>query len=281
MPIVTGFIASNIKGDTTTLGRGGSDYTASILAEGVGASEIEIWTDVDGVMTADPKYVENAFTIPTITYQEAIELAHTGAKIIYPPTLYPVFRQRILLLVKNTFNPEHSGTLVGEKSTHDVCLIKGISSISEATMIIIQGFDVMELSNFTTRITKALSQKNIMAILATKYSSESSICVAVSTNDTDTTKSILNQEFKNEITNNKINPIVAMIGHAVVSIIGEKIQVLPELSDKFFTLLSKNKINIIATNLGYSKLSISVVVKSHELHKTLNVVHEEFFGSLI
>ncbi len=279
VPVVTGFIASNSKNETTTLGRGGSDYTASIVGAGINADSIEIWTDVNGVMTADPKYVKKAFTVPNISYKEAIELSHFGAKIIYSPTLQPVFRKRIPLLVKNTLEPDHPGTLVSEQTGVYDYLIKGISSINTVAMLVIQGSGMVGLPGFLGRMFRAIAQKNINVLLVTQGSSEYSICVIVAAADGLKAALAVNEEFDHEITGGQVDKVVAKTNYSVIAIIGEGMRKHSGLAGKFFSGLGKNGINIIAIAQGASELNISAVIENKDLQKALNVTHDVFFDS--
>ena len=279
VPIITGYIASTIDNQTTTLGRGGSDYTASIIGAGINAEHIEIWTDVDGVMTADPRIVKKAFTVPNITYQEAIELSHFGAKIIYSPTLYPAYKKRIPLWVKNTFNAAHPGTLVGGESQSNGFIIKGISSINQVSMLSIQGQSMVGLPGYLGRLFNAIAQKNVNVILATQGSSEYSICVVVAASDGERAANAVNQEFENEINTGKVDKVAAKPNFSVISIIGEGMRKHSGLAGKFFSAMGKNGINIIAIAQGASELNISAVVENMQLQKALNVTHEAFFDS--
>jgi len=279
VPIITGFIASTIDNETTTLGRGGSDYTASIIGAGVHAEIIEIWTDVDGVMTADPRYVKNAFTIPNISYQEAMELSHFGAKIIYSPTLYPAFINNIPIQVKNTFNSTHPGTLVSEKSELSESLGKGISSINKVSMLTLRGAGMIGVPGFLGKVFTTIAQKNVNVILVTQASSENSICIVVDSKDGLTIENTINQEFANEINWGKMDKVVAKFNLSVVSIIGQGMRKASGILGKIFAALGKNGINIIAIAQGSSELNISLVVDNFELNKSLNVIHEALFDA--
>lgn len=277
LPVITGYIASTVDNETTTLGRGGSDYTASIIGAGVNAEHIEIWTDVDGVMTADPRIVKRAFTVSNISYQEAMELSHFGAKIIYSPTLYPAFKKRIPLWVKNTFNSSHPGTLVGGSALNNTFDIKGTSSINQVSVLNIQGQSMVGLPGFLGRLFNAIAQKNINVILATQCSSEYSICVAVAANDGDKAANAVNQEFEHEINLGRVEKVFANTNYSVLSIIGEGMRKNSGLAGKFFQALGKNGINITAIAQGASELNISAVIKHDDLKKALNVTHAAFF----
>ena len=278
--IVPGFIASNEKGETTTLGRGGSDYTASIFAAALDAEVLEIWTDVDGFMTADPKKVERAYAIENLTYSEAIELSHFGAKVIYTPTLRPVYKKNIPILVLNTFNPALKGTIITNKPTTDnKSPIKGISSIDHIDLITLQGTGMVGVSGTSMRLFGALARKNINIILITQASSEYSITFAVVPSDSEIASEALNEEFRIEIDHNKELKILVEKNLSIIAIVGERMKNTPGISAILFKSLGKNGINVIATAQGSSELNISVVIKNESLKKALNVIHDGFFLS--
>ena len=278
--IVPGFIASNEKGETTTLGRGGSDYTASIFAAALDAEVLEIWTDVDGFMTADPKKVERAYAIENLTYSEAIELSHFGARVIYTPTLRPVYKKNIPIIVLNTFNPDLKGTIITDKPTADnKSPIKGISSIDHIDLITLQGTGMVGVSGTSMRLFGALARKNINIILITQASSEYSITFAVVPSDSDIACEALNEEFRVEINNNKELKILVEKNLSIIAIVGERMKNTPGISAILFKSLGQNGINVIATAQGSSELNISVVIKNESLNKALNVIHDGFFLS--
>ena len=278
--IVPGFIASNERGETTTLGRGGSDYTASIFAAALNAEVLEIWTDVDGFMTADPKKVERAYAIETLTYSEAIELSHFGAKVIYTPTLRPVYKKNIPIIVLNTFNPESKGTIISNKSNNNhPSPIKGISSIDHIDLITLQGTGMVGVSGTSMRLFGALARKSINIILITQASSEYSITFAVSPSDSVIASDAINDEFKIEIINNKELKILVEKNLSIIAIVGERMKNTPGISATLFKSLGRNGINVIATAQGSSELNISVVIKNESLKKALNVIHDGFFLS--
>src|SRR5450759_1425048 len=278
--IVPGFIASNERGETTTLGRGGSDYTASIFAAALNAEVLEIWTDVDGFMTADPKKVERAYAIESLTYSEAIELSHFGAKVIYTPTLRPVYKKNIPIIVLNTFNPESKGTIISNKSNNNhPSPIKGISSIDHIDLITLQGTGMVGVSGTSMRLFGALARKSINIILITQASSEYSITFAVSPSDSVIASDAINDEFKIEIINNKELKILVEKNLSIIAIVGEKMKNTPGISATLFKALGRNGINVIATAQGSSELNISVVTKNENLKKALNVIHDGFFLS--
>ena len=278
--VVPGFIASNARGETTTLGRGGSDYTASIFAAALNADVLEIWTDVDGFMTADPKKVERAYAIESLTYSEAIELSHFGARVIYTPTLRPVYKKNIPIIVLNTFNPESKGTIISNKSNdNNRSPIKGISSIDHIDLITLQGTGMVGVTGTSMRLFGALARKNINVVLITQASSEYSITFAVSPTDSVIASEALNDEFKIEIDHNKELKILIEKNLSIIAIVGERMKNTPGISATLFRSLGRNGINVIATAQGSSELNISVVIKNDSLKKALNVIHDGFFLS--
>jgi aspartokinase/homoserine dehydrogenase 1 len=278
--IVPGFIASNARGETTTLGRGGSDYTASIFAAALNAESLEIWTDVDGFMTADPKKVERAYAIENLTYSEAIELSHFGAKVIYTPTLRPVYKKNIPILVLNTFNPAAKGTIISGKSIdNNKSPIKGISSIDHIDLITLQGTGMVGVTGTSMRLFGALARKNINIVLITQASSEYSITFAVSPADSVIAADAINDEFKIEIELNKEIKIQIEKNLSIIAIVGERMKNTPGISATLFRSLGMNGINVVATAQGSSELNISVVIKNESLKKALNVIHDGFFLS--
>jgi aspartokinase/homoserine dehydrogenase 1 len=278
--IAPGFIASNSRGETTTLGRGGSDYSASIFAAALEAEVLEIWTDVDGFMTADPKKVERAYAIENLTYSEAIELSHFGARVIYTPTLRPVYKKNIPILVLNTFKPESKGTIINNESNNNhKSPIKGISSIDHIDLITLQGTGMVGVSGTSMRLFGALARKNINIILITQASSEYSITFAVSPSDSVIASEGINEEFKTEIEHNKELKILVEKNLSIIAIVGERMKNTPGISATLFRSLGRNGINVIATAQGSSELNISVVIKNESLKKALNVIHDGFFLS--
>jgi aspartokinase/homoserine dehydrogenase 1 len=278
--IIPGFIASNARGETTTLGRGGSDYTASIFAAALNADSLEIWTDVDGFMTADPKKVERAYAIENLTYSEAIELSHFGAKVIYTPTLRPVYKKNIPILVLNTFNPTAKGTIISNKSIdNNKSPIKGISSIDHIDLITLQGTGMVGVTGTSMRLFGALARKNINIVLITQASSEYSITFAVSPTDSVIAAHAINDEFKIEIELNKEIKILIEKNLSIIAIVGERMKNTPGISATLFKSLGRNGINVVATAQGSSELNISVVIKNESLKKALNVIHDGFFLS--
>jgi aspartokinase/homoserine dehydrogenase 1 len=278
--VVPGFIASNVRNETTTLGRGGSDYTAAIIAAAIDAELLEIWTDVDGFMTADPKKVGKAYAIESLTYSEAIELSHFGAKVIYTPTLRPVYKKNIPVKVLNTFNPESKGTLISSKSSDDKrSPIKGISSIDHIDLITLQGTGMVGVTGTSMRLFGALAKRTINIVLITQASSEYSITFAVSPSDSTQAGESINEEFKNEINLNKELKVLIEKNLSIIAIVGERMKNTPGISATLFRSLGRNGINVIATAQGSSELNISVVIKNESLKKALNVIHDGFFLS--
>ncbi|MFC2124854.1 bifunctional aspartate kinase/homoserine dehydrogenase I [Bacteroidota bacterium] len=279
LQIITGFIGSTLKGETTTLGRGGSDFTAALFGAALGVDEIEIWTDVNGVMTTDPRKVSDAFPQTSLSYVEAMEMSHFGAKVIYPPTLQPAFTKGIPLRIKNTFNPSFEGTVISEKTENVDYLIKGISSIEHVSIINLTGSGMVGVPGVASRLFDAMASKSINIILITQASSEHSICIALSPEDAEIAKVAIEEEFELEILSNKIDEIDIMSGLSVVAIIGENMRNTPGISGKMFEALGKNGINVISIAQGSSELNLSVVVSHFDLEKTLTTLHEAFFLS--
>jgi bifunctional aspartokinase / homoserine dehydrogenase 1 len=278
--ILPGFIASNNRNETTTLGRGGSDYTAAIIAAALNAEVLEIWTDVDGFMTADPKKVEKAYAIDNLTYSEAIELSHFGAKVIYTPTLRPVYKKNIPILVLNTFNPVSKGTLISNKSSdNDNSPIKGISSIDHIDLITLQGTGMVGVTGTSMRLFGALARQNVNIILITQASSEYSISFAVIPSDSGRAAEAIHDEFKNEIDLNNELKILIEKNLSIIAIVGERMKNTPGISATLFRSLGRNGISVIATAQGSSELNISVVIKNESLKKALNAIHDGFFLS--
>ena len=280
LAIVPGFISKNAKGEYTTLGRGGSDYTAAIVAAALDAEILEIWTDVNGFMTADPRVINNAYTIPELTYSEAMELSHFGAKVIYPPTILPVYQKGIPVLIKNTFDPENSGTRISysvQKGAERI--IKGISSISGITLVTLQGIGMVGVTGISMRLFTALAKVNVNVILISQASSENSISIAIEQNMVEIAESAIESEFEKEIANGQISKISVEKDLSIVAIVGENMKHATGIAGKLFSTIGKSGINIIAIAQGASELNISWVVKNDSLKKTLNVVHESFFLS--
>jgi len=277
--VVTGFVAAAKGGLTTTLGRGGSDYTAALLAAGLQAEAIEIWTDVDGVLTTDPRKVKKAFTIPTMTYGEAMEMSHFGAKVIYPPTIQPAFTKNIPIYIKNTFNPTFGGTFISNEKDEKGPAVKGISSIGNISLLTLSGSGMFGVPGTAGRLFNAMAQADVNIILITQGSSEYSISFAVQPRDAKKAKKAVEKEFTHEMRSNLVNPIKVENDLAVVAIIGENMRYQPGISGMLFRSLGKNGINAIAIAQGSSELNISVVINKEDEAKALNALHASFFLS--
>jgi len=280
MLLVPGFIARDPENLTTTLGRGGSDYTAAILAAALDASVLEIWTDVSGFMTADPRIVSKAYPVECMSYEEAMELSHFGAKVIYSPTLTPAYNAHIPIRVKNTFSKEHPGTLI---TTTSSCkkneLIKGISSINEVALVTVKGTGMVGKTGTSGRVFSSLARYNVNVILITQASSEMSISFAISPSDCSRASRALNEEFEIEIKHRQEMEIEILDELSVIAIVGEGMRHRPGISAILFRSLGRNGISVIATAQGSSELNISVVLSKESLKKALNVIHEGFFLS--
>ena len=278
--VVPGFIAKNEKGDYTTLGRGGSDYTAAIISAALDVESLEIWTDVNGFMTADPSVIRKAYTIPELSYSEAMELSHFGAKVIYPPTILPVYEKEIPILIKNTTDSLRQGTIISRNgSEYNERLIKGVSSISGITLITLQGIGMVGVTGISMRLFTALAKENVNVILISQASSENSISVAIDESNVIRAYESIKNEFKREIDNGQISEVNREGDLAIVAIVGDNMKRTTGIAGKLFSTLGRNGINVIAIAQGASELNISWVVKREELRKTLNVVHESFFLS--
>ena len=278
--LIPGFIASDPEGITTTLGRGGSDYTAAIIAAALRADVLEIWTDVSGFMTADPRIVSKAYPVACMSYEEAMELSHFGAKVIYSPTLTPAYRASIPIRVKNTFGPEQPGTLIsGESTCEQNEMIKGISSINEVTLVTVKGSGMVGKTGTSARVFSSLAAYDVNVILITQASSEMTISFAVNPEDSQRAVKALNVEFEIEIMHRKEMEIETMDNLSIIAIVGEGMRHRPGISAILFRSLGRNGISVIATAQGSSELNISVVIAEQSLKKALNVIHEGFFLS--
>lgn len=275
--LAPGFIASDDQGNTTTLGRGGSDYTAAIFAAAVNASSLEIWTDVTGMMTADPRWVPNAKTIAATSYQEAMELSHFGAKVIYPPTIQPVMQKNIPTWVKNTFAPNEAGTVIGVASLDDKEIITGISSINAIALLSLEGSGMVGIPGFSKRLFEALAFEKINVILITQSSSEHSICVAVNTADAEKARVTVDNAFEIEIAQGKLDPLKVEKDLSIIALVGDKMRHHTGIAGRMFDALGKNGVNIRAIAQGSSERNISAVISSNDVKKAVNVLHEAFF----
>ncbi|TAH07203.1 MAG: bifunctional aspartate kinase/homoserine dehydrogenase I [Sphingobacteriia bacterium] len=275
--IVPGFIASNEKNHTTTLGRGGSDYTGAIFAAAVDAATLEIWTDVSGMMTADPRLVQHPKHIQRISYQEAMELSHFGAKIIYPPTIQPVMKKNIPVWIKNTFEPEAVGTIIEKQVDFDHEIIRGISSINGIALLSLEGSGMIGIPGFSKRLFEVLAIQQINVILITQSSSEYAICVAISESDAVAAQKAIDSAFGYEIETGKVEPVKVETALSIVAVVGEQMKSHPGISGKMFGALGRNGINVRAIAQGSSEKNISAVLSAADVKKAINVLHEDFF----
>ena len=275
--ILPGFIASDVNGITTTLGRGGSDYTAAIVAAAVNATALEIWTDVSGMMTADPRLVPNAKAISEISYQEAMELSHFGAKVLYPPTVQPVLATNIPVWIKNTFAAEDEGTLIKKQSLNNGNDIRGLSSISKIALLSLEGSGMVGIPGFSKRLFESLANAGINVILITQSSSEHSICVGIDDANAKKAKEVIDKAFAAEIKGGSIDPLTVEQDLAIVALIGDNMKNHPGISGKMFGALGRNGVNVRAIAQGSSERNISAVIASVDVKKAINVLHEEFF----
>lgn len=277
--VVPGFIAADAYGNTTTLGRGGSDYTAAILGAAVEAPVVEIWTDVSGMMTADPRLVSSAKVIPQISYQEAMELSHFGAKVIYPPTIQPLLDKHIPVWIKNTFAPEDTGTCITVEGAEEkfVC---GISSISNMALLSLEGSGMVGIPGFSKKLFEALASAQINVMLITQGSSEHSICVGIQSVMADIAKEIVDAVFSDEIATGRLNPLFVERDLAVVALVGDHMKSHPGISGRMFGALGRNGINVRAIAQGSSERNISTVIAQQDVPKAVNVLHEAFFETV-
>ena len=278
--MMPGFIASDTNGVNTTLGRGGSDYTAAIVAAALNVKVLEIWTDVSGMMTADPRLVTNAKIIPQISYQEAMELSHFGAKVIYPPTIQPVRGKGISTWIKNTFAPEDAGTVIQKESDNNGNSIRGISSINSIALLSLEGSGMVGIPGFSKRLFEALAVKKINVILITQSSSEHSICVGIDAANADQAQRIIDETFAYEIETKKVDPIIVEKDLAIVALVGDNMKSHPGISGKMFGNLGRNGVNVRAIAQGSSERNISAVIAAQDVKKAINVLHEEFFETV-
>ena len=275
--ILPGFIAADSNATTTTLGRGGSDYTAAIIASALQATVLEIWTDVSGMMTADPRLTNNARIIPNISYQEAMELSHFGAKVIYPPTIQPVMSKGIPVWIKNTFAPADEGTVIESASSKNGNIVRGISSISSIALISLEGSGMVGIPGFSKRLFEALSSERINVILITQSSSEHSICVGIDSSSAAKAKQAVDGAFANEIALQKVEPLRVEAELSIVALVGENMKNHTGISGRMFSAMGRNGVNIRAIAQGSSEKNISAVIATKDVRKAINVLHEEFF----
>lgn len=280
--LLPGFIASNASGETTTLGRGGSDYSAALFASATESEVLEIWTDVSGMYTAHPKIVAQAIPIEKLTYYEAMELSHFGAKVIYPPTLQPIIEKKIPIVIKNTFAPEDAGTLIDDSpAVENGEIVKGISHIDNVALINLEGSGMIGITGFSKRFFEALSDENINVIMITQASSEHSICIGVKEEEALTAKKVIDEKFAFEISINKVAPAIIEKNMVNIAVVGEKMKDHQGISGKLFSSLGSNNINIRAIAQGASERNISIIIDKKNVTKAINTLHESFFEAQI
>ncbi|MDG3583669.1 bifunctional aspartate kinase/homoserine dehydrogenase I [Galbibacter pacificus] len=275
--VAPGFVASSAKGEATTLGRGGSDYTAAIIAAAVNTETLEIWTDVSGMYTANPKLVKQAFAIPHISYEEAMELSHFGAKVLYPPTIQPVLSKGISIHIKNTFAPEEEGTLITKSSNGKARAVRGISHVENISLLSLEGSGMVGIHGISKRFFEVLSEAKVSVVFITQASSEHSICIGVASDDAEKAKSALEKAFEYEMTLKKINPVMVENDLAIIALVGDNMKSHQGLSGRMFSALGKNNVNIRAIAQGASERNISAVINKNDVKKALNTLHEQFF----
>lgn len=280
LTLVPGFIASTTDGSTTTLGRGGSDYTAAIIAAAVNAKALQIWTDVNGIMTADPRLVNNAKQLTSISYQEAMELSHFGAKVIYPPTIQPVMSKNIRVEIKNTFSAEEEGTLIESLASENKNIITGISSINHIALLSLEGSGMVGIPGFSKRLFEALANEKINVILITQGSSEHSICAGIEEIYANSAKAAVDKVFEREMEMGLVNPVVIEKELAIIALVGDNMKSHTGISGKMFGALGKNGVNVRAIAQGSSERNISAVIAVKDVKKALNTLHEEFFETV-
>ncbi|MGC3945074.1 MAG: bifunctional aspartate kinase/homoserine dehydrogenase I [Chryseolinea sp.] len=276
--IITGFVATSESGETTTLGRSGSDYTAAIFAGALHASDLEIWTDVNGMMTADPRKVKKAFTVPEMSYEEAMELSHFGAKVIFPATMQPAMVNHIPIWIKNTFNPSFKGTVIHAKSANGK-MIKGISTMSDVSLLSLQGSGLLGVVGASARLFATLGREQVNVILISQASSEHSICFAVENLHAQRAKAAIEKEFQYEIKSEEIDEVQVENDLSIVAVVGDGMKHSPGTSGRMFSALGKNGVNVMAIAQGSSERNISAVIPAHDVSKALNALHEAFFLS--
>lgn len=276
--IMPGFVAKSRSGEITTLGRGGSDFTAALVAAALDVEELEIWTDVSGMYTTNPKMVKQAFPIKNLSYQEAMELSHFGAKVLFPPTVQPVLNKNIPIKIKNTMKPNEEGTTIGKQvSDYPKHPVKGISNINNIALLTLQGSGMVGIPGFSKRLFETLANEKINIILITQASSEHSICFGINENDASKAKESIDRQFSNEISLHKIDPIIVETELSIIALIGDKMKNYQGISGRMFSTLGKNNINIRAIAQGASEKNISAVILQSDVKKALNALHERFF----
>ena len=274
--IVPGFVSKNSKNKPSNLGRGGSDLTASLLANILNADKLEIWTDVSGMYTANPNLVKNAKVIPEISYNEAMELSHFGAKVIYPPTIQPSTKKNIPITIKNTFFPNEKGTIISKKKTKE-SVVRGISHVEDISLLTLEGSGMIGVPGYSQKLLSVLSQNNINVIMITQASSEHSICIGINSSDVELAKNKINERFLLEINSNLINKVKIEKNKSIIALVGDKMKNRQGISGKMFLTLGNNNINVKAISQGASERNITAVIEKKDVKKALNILHEAFF----
>lgn len=278
LQVITGFIGSTRENETTTLGRSGSDYTAAIFGAALDATEIEIWTDVNGIMTADPRKVTDAFSLEQVSYEEAMELSHFGAKVVHPSAMQPAFEKNIPIRIRNTFQPEFSGTLISKERKRNGYAINGISSISDIALLRVQGTGMMGVSGISSRLFGTLAQQKINIVLITQASSEHTICFAVAPDDAEPAKRAIESEFSLEMQVHQIDEVIVEKNLSIVAAVGENMRHTPGIAGRLFDVLGSQQINVTAIAQGSSELNISAVISKEDETRALNAIHRSFFA---
>jgi aspartate kinase len=276
VPVVTGFIGSTADGITTTLGRSGSDYTGSIVGAALESEEIWIWTDVDGVMTADPRYVKGALVLPELSYREAAEMSYFGAKVIHPKTMQPAIENSIPIRIKNTFNPVHPGTLISKVSGAVPGIVKNVTSINDLGLIAIEGNGMVGVPGVSARIFAALARISVNVMMISQASSEHNVCFVVPQRDCPRAVQALRCEFESDIAKKIVDDIKLREGVSIVAVVGEGMQGVPGISGKTFSSVARESVNVIAIAQGSSELNISLVVSQSDVRKTVQAIHDAF-----
>lgn len=278
IPIVTGFIAATAEGVTTTLGRGGSDLTASLIAAALDAKEVQIWTDVNGVMSANPHKVRGAFSLRELSYEEAMELSHFGAKVIHPPTIQPAMDKNIPVRIMNTFNPDFAGTVITSSSGNNGGPVKGITSISDIALLTVQGSGMVGVTGISSRLFGSLAKADVNVILISQASSEHSICVAITPESTPKAKAAIEEEFALEIAVHRVDPVIVETDLTILAVVGERMRKTTGLAGRLFNALGEKAVNVVAIAQGSSELNISIVIDKRDELMALNAIHEAFFA---
>ena len=276
VPVVTGFIGSTEDGLTTMLGRSGSDYTGSIVGAALGSEEIWIWTDVDGVMTADPRHVKGALVLPEISYREAAEMSYFGAKVIHPKTMMPAIENSIPIRIKNTFNPSHPGTLISRAISSTERVVKNVTSIDNLSLIAVEGNGMVGVPGISARIFAALARVRVNVMMISQASSEHNVCVVIPQKDCKKAVHELRAEFEIDIAKKTVDDIKLQDGVSIIAVVGEGMRGVPGIAGKTFSAIARAGVNIVAIAQGSSELNISLVVDQPDVHQAVQAIHDAF-----